>query len=308
MAQPTANLRLSPQDGAWFTNEKAGDVIMHSASKTQQLLFGNNNASNATLSLGSNYANVMGHFNSGTVSTSVVHTSQHGILMTLYDPEYSGAMTLIEPMGTGGSTVLEHALSNAAFSASNLAFKLCTVADGSNTFTAPSTFSSSLAVDGTLTTRNLVYMYSNVIVYNSEEVRSNLVVDNNGTFSNVLRVCNKEGTTTTVSLDVTGTIQASGDVVASSDATLKTDLQPIGDALNKVRQLTGYTFKRIEEDDGPRHMGLVAQEVQAVAPELVQVGAHGTLVLAYGNVSALLVQAVKELSDKVDALTAAAAP
>ena len=60
------------------------------------------------------------------------------------------------------------------------------------------------------------------------------------------------------------------------------DLQPIGDALEKVRQLTGYTFKRIDEDAsgrGGRHMGLIAQEVQAVAPELVQIGAHGTLII-----------------------------
>ena len=52
-------------------------------------------------------------------------------------------------------------------------------------------------------------------------------------------------------------------------------------------------------------MGVIAQEVQAVAPEVVRQSADdGTLSVSYGNMVGLLIEAVKELSDKVKALEA----
>jgi hypothetical protein len=126
-----------------------------------------------------------------------------------------------------------------------------------------------------------------------------------GTFSNTVTILNSAGTSNTVALTVSGGIQATGDVSALSDARVKSDLLAIPDALAKVSTLTGYTFSRTDDliPGGRRYMGLIAQDVQTVAPELVHADRDGQLTLAYGNVSALLVQAVNELSRKLEALS-----
>lgn len=87
--------------------------------------------------------------------------------------------------------------------------------------------------------------------------------------------------------------------VSSSDARLKSDIAPIADALAKVQALTGVTFTMAGSD--ARQMGLIAQEVQAVAPEAV-VEAEGVLRLAYGNLVGLRVEAIKDLAKEVDQL------
>ena len=87
--------------------------------------------------------------------------------------------------------------------------------------------------------------------------------------------------------------------VSSSDARLKSDIAPISDALAKVQALTGVTFTMAGGET--RQMGLIAQEVQAVAPEAV-VEAEGILRLAYGNLIGLLVEAIKDLAQEVDQL------
>jgi hypothetical protein len=99
-------------------------------------------------------------------------------------------------------------------------------------------------------------------------------------------------------LEVDGDIYATGDVTASSDRRLKTDIKRIEGALNKVRTLGGYTFTK---NDNPS-TGLIAQEVLEVLPEAV----HGTeetyYSIAYGNMVGILIEAIKELSDEVKEL------
>jgi hypothetical protein len=95
-----------------------------------------------------------------------------------------------------------------------------------------------------------------------------------------------------------GTVTAPN-FVSSSDARLKSDIAPIADALVKVQALTGVTFTMAGSDE--RQMGLIAQQVQAVAPETV-VEAEGVLRLAYGNLVGLLVEAIKDLATQVEQL------
>lgn len=94
-----------------------------------------------------------------------------------------------------------------------------------------------------------------------------------------------------------GTILASGNITAFSDIRLKKDLVQIPNALNKVQQLTGYTYTRI--DSGDKQTGLVAQDVQKILPEAVVEGEY--LSVAYGNMVGLLVEAIKEQQQQYDA-------
>ncbi|MCR9140410.1 MAG: tail fiber domain-containing protein, partial [Alphaproteobacteria bacterium] len=89
--------------------------------------------------------------------------------------------------------------------------------------------------------------------------------------------------------------------VSSSDIRLKSDILPLSDALAKVQALAGVTF-RMQGCEG-RQMGLIAQDVQRVAPEAV-IEVEGTLRLAYGNLVGLLVEAIKNLHAEVEQLRA----
>ena len=111
----------------------------------------------------------------------------------------------------------------------------------------------------------------------------------------------RDGTTTRFTFaDSTGDFTATGNVTAYSDSRLKKDLVRIEDALDKIEQLTGYTYTR--KDTGERQTGLIAQDVQKVLPEAVSQAADGTLALAYGNLLGLVVEAVKDLSARLDAI------
>ena len=93
-----------------------------------------------------------------------------------------------------------------------------------------------------------------------------------------------------------GSITAAGDVTAYSDERLKSDIHTITDALAITQQLRGTTYVK----DGKASIGVVAQEVQRVLPELVHEGSDGYLSVAYGNMVAVLIEAVKELNAKVE--------
>ena len=97
-----------------------------------------------------------------------------------------------------------------------------------------------------------------------------------------------------------GNLTLSGTLTINSDARLKENLTPLTGALDKVKALTGYNYNRIGSEK--LEMGVVAQEVQKVAPELVLEDKEGTLSVAYQNMVALLIEAVKEQSAEIAAL------
>ena len=121
--------------------------------------------------------------------------------------------------------------------------------------------------------------------------------------SNVSRFCT--GNAATAIRWATGcTIALTGDVTAFSAAWFNTEVATISNALGLVNNLRGVSFKRI--DSGNRGIGVIAQELAAVVPEAVQVNDDGLLSVAYGNLVGVLIEAVKELSGKVDRLEARA--
>jgi hypothetical protein len=101
-----------------------------------------------------------------------------------------------------------------------------------------------------------------------------------------------------------GDFTATGNVTAYSDIRVKVNIAVIPDALNKVQQLSGYTFDRTDSRT-PRQSGVIAQEVQLVLPEVVVANNEGHLSVAYGNMVGLLIEAIKELKDEVDELKGA---
>jgi hypothetical protein len=97
---------------------------------------------------------------------------------------------------------------------------------------------------------------------------------------------------------LSGSLTASGDITAFSDERLKTNVHTISEALNLVLNLRGVTYDRI--DTGKKSFGVIAQEIQSVVPELVmQSQSSEYLSVAYGNIVGILIEAIKELEQRI---------
>ena len=115
--------------------------------------------------------------------------------------------------------------------------------------------------------------------------------------------CRNVGISTTnpsYALDVTGTIRATGNVIAYSDARVKENVETIPNALNKVNAMRGVGYNKIGEEE--RSVGVIAQELLEVLPEAVHQDEQGMYSVAYGNITGVLIEAIKELTKEVDEL------
>ena len=90
-----------------------------------------------------------------------------------------------------------------------------------------------------------------------------------------------------------------GSVTETSDIALKKDITPLSNSLAKVKQLNGYSYKFKDTDIAS--IGFTAQDVEKVYPDLVE-GEEGEKGLNYSGLIAPLVEAVKELSTKIETL------
>ena len=127
------------------------------------------------------------------------------------------------------------------------------------------------------------------------------------TTSGNLNLCPTTGSLVAICTNTTieGTLQVTDDITAfwSSDERLKDNIKPIDDPLAKVISISGNTFDWNDKSNKSGHdVGLIAQEIEKVLPEAVTTRDNGYLAVDYHKVVPLLVEAIKELSDKVSAL------
>jgi hypothetical protein len=95
-------------------------------------------------------------------------------------------------------------------------------------------------------------------------------------------------------ISTTGAITAGGDITAFSDIRTKSEVETITSALELVANLRGVRYLK----NGKRGIGVIAQEVDAVVPEVVSKDGE-YLSVAYGNLVGLLIEAIKELNSKL---------
>jgi hypothetical protein len=116
-----------------------------------------------------------------------------------------------------------------------------------------------------------------------------------------------------VGMDASGTsgrIDAANDVVAfsTSDIRLKENIKPIENALEKISKISGNTYDwRVELKDVHGYegndVGVIAQEVEAVLPQLVQDRDNGYKAVKYDKLVALLIEGIKEQQTQIHSLT-----
>ena len=183
-------------------------------------------------------------------------------------------------------------------------------------------------------THALNYKYVNVDVYDNNDqlmLPQTVTATNNNTLTLVFAIPTSGNATISKggakilngltdlgngSYQFTGSLVVTGEVDAqnfntTSDISLKTNLELIENSLDKVEKLNGYTFDWVENYNasGVKQIGMIAQEVYAVQPELVTkkeilIGNtyEEVMLLDYSKVTSLLIGAVKELSEKVKQL------
>jgi methionine aminopeptidase len=102
-----------------------------------------------------------------------------------------------------------------------------------------------------------------------------------------------------------GLIRASNDVIAfaSSDERLKENVVPITNSIEKINQIGGYEYdwipmEGIHENTG-HDIGVIAQEIEKVLPEIVTRRENGYLAVKYERIVALLIECVKEQQKQI---------
>ena len=103
-------------------------------------------------------------------------------------------------------------------------------------------------------------------------------------------------------------IEAGGDIVAfsSSDKRLKDNIEQIPNAIDKIQSIGGYSFDWNDKQDtyevGSRDIGVVAQEIEEVLPELVITRDNGYKAVKYEKMVALLIEGIKEQQEQINEL------
>jgi hypothetical protein len=111
------------------------------------------------------------------------------------------------------------------------------------------------------------------------------------------------GTTTPgiYKLYVAGTIYATGDVIAYSDESVKENIRPIENVIEKIQSTRGIIYDRTDTETKD-NIGFIAQELEVAFPELVVTNEDGTKAVKYQNAVAVLFEAIKEQQKQIDAI------
>ena len=217
---------------------------------------------------------------SGTLTANVTYVIPAGVGgQWIAANNTTGAFTLTFASGGAGTsaTVTQGSIVSIASDGTNVRL-ISTQAAGANTqiqFNSANTFgaSSSLTFDGATLATNQIAATGNVGIGGALAV--------------------------TGAITTSSTITAAGNITAFSDERLKSNIKTIENALDLVGEMRGVSY--IANNTGLPSIGVVAQEIQKIVPEVVQDN-NGMLSVAYGNIVGVLIEAIKELKDKVKEL------
>ena len=141
------------------------------------------------------------------------------------------------------------------------------------------------------------------VVTLSKSSGTSLVISSNQASSN-----KTSGAVTVVGgVGISGALHVGGDITAfsASDISLKENITPISNAVDKVRSISGNTFTWNEKSvyNGEEGTGIIAQEIEALGlPGVTETRENGTKAVRYDRLVPLLIEAIKELDTKVKSL------
>jgi len=219
----------------------------------------------------------------------------------------SGNCTVTIPGGVGGFWIVQN-LTSGAFTVT-----LTTGVVGGATLVIPAGYRASVFSDGTnihstnsvgafLTTGGTIT--GNVSILNGS-TQMQLAIGNSGAYiygnPTNYGIYSAQGT---LQFNIaSGDLTVSGNLTAYSDRRVKDEISTISNALDKVLKTRGVSYRRV--DTGERNIGVIAQEIQEIVPEVVRpIGDENdpTLTVSYGSLAGLFIEAIKELEARVTAM------
>lgn len=217
-----------------------------------------------------------------TSGSATLSAAQYRSLFLNISGAISAGVTYTIPTTVGGQWIVYNSTTDASGGPWSITI---TSGGGGTSVVIPRSTRIMVVCDGT-NVRFLSYIYDN------NTVTGNLTVT--GSIS--------AGTSIAATTNITagGDITATGNVTAYSDASLKTDVETLTNALETVKKLRGVSYTMI--NSGEAGIGVIAQETREVLPQVVKDN-NGILSVAYANMVGVLIEAVKELSAKVDQLS-----
>lgn len=121
---------------------------------------------------------------------------------------------------------------------------------------------------------------------------------------NVFRIGGWSASTNRLQMDMSGNLTMAGDVTAFSDARVKENVVTVDNALSKLLALRGVYYNRTDSDDKRTKLGVIAQEILKVIPEVVNQDNDGMYNVSYGNLAGLFIEAIKEQQAQIEELKA----
>jgi len=306
--------------------EVVGDAIITGGITTGSANIANVNVSSITAAGAQITSATIGTLRSTDISASAISSAGAQItgatVGTLRSTDISASAISSAGAQITGATVGTLFSSNATFTnvtSSAAVISSITATSVSSTILSATTMtggslslSGDLYIAGTLTTvnvtsTNLLNTNMTAGVLNVTSVLS--AVGNSNTIGSIFTTDGNVGigsVTPSHKLHVVGDIFATGNITGFSDERLKEGIETLPNCLSRVQHISGVSFTRIKCDAQPdvdterRDIGFLAQNLEEQFPELVSTDSHsGYKSVAYGNMTAVLVECIKELSSQV---------
>jgi len=261
-----------------------GATTLNSISTTGSASFGTTMAVTGATTL-----NTLSVTGAATLASNGLNVGSGQLNVTGGNVSMSGALTVTGAQTFTGNTTLSGTMSvtGAATLSSTLGV------------TGAATFSSAVTINGAVTLNNNTF----TITSTSPTIRLN-DTDQAGAYvhcnSNWVGFLNNSASWACYA-DQSGNFTAVGNVTAYSDISQKSDIETIYGGFELVRRMRGVRYTRIGTNE--RNVGVIAQEVQKVVPEVVHDN-NGVLSVAYGNLVGVLIEAIKDLEQRIRVLEA----
>ena len=173
-----------------------------------------------------------------------------------------------------------------------------TATNATNATNSTNTTNVNILSDGTNSTRYLTFSSK---TSGNDRVRADSALTYNPSQGKLTLSGNLTVQSITASQDLSvRNITASGDINTTSDINFKKDIETITGAIESLKQIKGVNFVWKSSED--KSMGVIAQDVEKVFPTLVKENEEGTKSVNYSGIIGVLVEAVKELSARVEEL------